>query len=196
VNQPQQPLVLASTSRYRRQLLSRLKLQFEVAKPHCDETPLAGESPEAMVLRLAVCKARSLAGQFPSHVIIGSDQVANLDGVALGKPGSLKAAVRQLQRQSGRSIVFYTGLCVLDTAQDQVLTDTAIVKVRFRTLTTREIQRYVNAERPLDCAGSFKSEGLGIALFDAIETTDPSALIGLPLIQLAALLRQCGFELP
>lgn len=187
-------LVLASTSRYRRELLARLRLPFDVARPDVDETPRPGEAPAALAARLARAKAEAVAAGGEAWVI-GSDQVAALGDTALGKPGSVEAARAQLRRMSGRSVVFLTGVCLAhgDGRAWQALDTTT---VRFRTLADDEIARYVAAERPLDCAGSFKSEGLGIALFDAIETADPTALVGLPLIATAALLRQAGFALP
>ncbi|HVI26427.1 MAG TPA: Maf family nucleotide pyrophosphatase [Xanthomonadaceae bacterium] len=187
-------LVLASTSRYRRELLERLRLPFDVARPEVDETPLPGEAPAALAARLARAKAEVVAAAGDAWVI-GSDQVAALGDTALGKPGSVEAAQAQLRRMSGRSVAFLTGVCLAhpDGRAWQALDTTT---VRFRTLTDAEIARYVAAERPLDCAGSFKSEGLGIALFEAIETVDPTALVGLPLIATAALLRRAGFALP
>ena len=187
-------LVLASTSRYRRELLERLHLAFDVVRPEVDETPQPGEAPAALARRLAAAKAAAVAGATDAWVI-GSDQVACLDGTPLGKPGSMEAAVDQLHRMSGRAVEFLTAVCVAHRSGHayQALDTTT---VRFRTLDDAAIARYVEAERPLDCAGSFKSEGLGIALFDAIETTDPTALIGLPLIATARLLRQAGFALP
>lgn len=187
-------LILASTSRYRRELLERLRLPFDVARPEVDETPQAGEAPAALARRLAGAKAAAVAGASDAWVI-GSDQVACLDGLPLGKPGSMERAVDQLHRMSGQPVEFLTAVCVAHRSGHayQAL-DTTIV--RFRTLDDAAIARYVEAEQPLDCAGSFKSEGLGIALFDAIETVDPTALIGLPLIATARLLRQAGFSLP
>ena len=187
-------LILASTSRYRRELLERLRLPFDVARPEVDETPLPDETPAALARRLAAAKAAAVAGATDAWVI-GSDQVACLDGAPLGKPGSMEGAVEQLRRMSGRPVEFLTAVCVAHCSGRayQALDTTT---VRFRTLDDDAIARYVEAERPLDCAGSFKSEGLGIALFDAIETVDPTALIGLPLIATARLLRQAGFVLP
>lgn len=188
-------LILASTSRYRRELLTRLRLPFETARPETDETPLEGETPSALALRLAEAKARAIATQRPDACIIGSDQVAELDGRPLGKPGDRAGAIAQLGDMSGREVRFRTGLCVVtpDGAAHGVLDTTT---VRFRTLASSEIERYVDAEQPFDCAGSFKSEGLGIGLFDAIESTDPTALIGLPMIATARLLRQAGYQVP
>ena len=187
-------LVLASTSPYRRELLERLRLPFDVARPEVDETPRTGEHPAALARRLAAAKAAAIAGGTDAWVI-GSDQVACLDGLALGKPGSVDGAHDQLRRMSGRPIEFLTAVCVAHRS-GHAYQATDITTVRFRALDDPTIARYVEAERPLDCAGSFKSEGLGIALFDAIETTDPTALVGLPLIATARLLRQAGFTLP
>lgn len=189
------PLILASTSVYRRDLLSRLRLPFETAGPETDETPLPGETPTQVALRLSEAKARAVATALPGACVIGSDQVAELDGHSLGKPGDRAAAIRQLTGMSGREVLFRTGLCVVtpDGAAHALLDTTT---VRFRVLSDAEIQRYVDAEQPYDCAGSFKSEGLGIGLFDAIESSDPTALIGLPMIATARLLRQAGYQVP
>jgi len=149
-----------------------------------------------MVLRLSEQKARSLTNQYPGSVIIGSDQVADLDGEAIGKPGSSEAAIAQLRQLSGREVIFRTGLSVVSAEQHLSLTDTVISRVHFRNLSSAEISRYVAADQPFDCAGSIKSEGLGITLFSAIESSDPTALIGLPLIRLSELLRHAGIELP
>lgn len=188
------PLVLASTSRYRRELLERLRLPFEVARPEVDESPLPGETPEALAVRLAEAKARAIAGARPGTWVIGSDQVADLDGAALGKAGTRERAIAQLRAMSGRAVAFRTAVCVVRDDVAFAALDTTTV--RFRDLSLAEIERYVDAEQPLDCAGSFKSEGLGIALFEAIETRDPSALVGLPLVATAGLLRRAGFALP
>jgi septum formation protein len=187
-------LVLASTSRYRRELLERLRLPFDVARPDVDETPQPGEHPSALARRLAAAKAAAVAGATDAWVI-GSDQVACLDGAPLGKPGTADAAIAQLRGMSGRAVEFLTAVCVAHRSGHayQALDTTT---VRFRTLDDATIARYVAAEQPFDCAGSFKSEGLGITLFDAIETVDPTALVGLPLIATARLLRQAGFILP
>lgn len=187
-------LVLASTSRYRRELLERLRLDFEVARPDVDETPRPGESPPALATRLATAKAAAIAGQRPGDWIIGSDQVAELDGRPLGKSGGRAAAIAQLRAMSSRAVTFHTAVCLMrgDEAFDAIDATT----VQFRALADGEIARYVDAEQPFDCAGSFKSEGLGIVLFDAIETMDPTALVGLPMIATARLLRQAGFALP
>ncbi|KGM57537.1 septum formation inhibitor Maf [Lysobacter arseniciresistens ZS79] len=187
-------LVLASTSPYRRELLARLGIAFDTARPEVDETPLPGESPTDLACRLAVAKAAAVAAGGDAWVI-GSDQVAELDGRALGKPGSRERAIGQLQSMSGRAVEFRTGVCVAGgDGVPRFSLDTTVV--RFRTLGDDEIARYVDAEQPFDCAGSFKSEGLGITLFEAIETRDPTALVGLPLIETARLLRAAGFTLP
>ncbi|MEI2454628.1 MULTISPECIES: Maf family protein [Lysobacter] len=189
------PLILASTSIYRRELLGRLGLAFDTARPHTDETPRPGETPAALAARLATAKAGAVAAQQPQAWVIGSDQVAEFDGRPIGKPGGRDGALAQLQAMSGREVRFLTGLCVLRHGQAP-LTALDVTTVRFRELNAAEIARYVDAEQPYDCAGSFKSEGLGIALFEAIESSDPTALIGLPLIATARLLRQAGYALP
>jgi len=188
-------LLLASTSPYRRELLSRLRIPFDVARPEVDETPSPGELPLALAQRLAAAKAATIAMREGNAWVIGSDQVAELDGQPLGKPGGRDQALDQLAAMSGRSVAFRTALCVMhrDLGRFDAV-DTTVV--RFRSLAGDEIARYVDAEQPFDCAGSFKSEGLGIALFEAIETTDPTALVGLPLIATARLLRLAGFALP
>lgn len=185
-------LVLASSSRYRQALLGKLGLPFTAASPDIDESPLPGETPRALVERLAAAKARALTTRFPHHLIIGSDQVACLDERILGKPGTGAAACEQLRLASGRSVEFLTGLCLLDSASGVEHTLTEPFQVHFRTLTETQIARYVEREQPLDCAGSFKSEGLGIALFERLEGNDPNSLIGLPLISLISLLEQAG----
>ena len=188
-------VVLGSTSRYRRELLSRLRLPFEVAAPEVDETPQAGEAPQALARRLALAKAHAVAARHPQAAVIGSDQVADLDGEPLGKPGTHERAVQQLRRMRGRTVVFQTALAVVcrDTGFEQI--DLAPVRVRFRDLSDAEIEAYLRAEQPYDCAGSAKSEGLGIALLDAIESDDPTALVGLPLIRTCRMLRAAGVEL-
>jgi septum formation protein len=186
-------LILASTSAYRRALLERLGLPFSVARPGTDETPLPGEPPQALAERLALAKAEAVLGSAADDTwVIGSDQVAELDGRPLGKPGSHAAAVAQLQSMSGREVRFLTALCLAgpDGRRLQALD---ITTVRFRKLCDDEIERYIAREQPLDCAGSFKSEGLGIALFEEIDNRDPTALIGLPMIATARLLREAGF---
>ena len=188
------PLILASTSRYRRELLERLHLPFSVQAPHTDETPRAGEAPAALALRLALAKAQTVAQQDPDAWVIGSDQVADLDGEPIGKPGDLARAAAQLARLSGRSVVFQTGLALVHARGNWQRSLLVPVRVRFRPLTETAIARYLALEPAVDCAGSAKSEGLGIALLDAIESDDPTALIGLPLIALTRLLREAGLD--
>lgn len=189
-------LVLASTSPYRRILLERLGLAFTVARPEVDESPRPNESPQSLAERLALAKAEAvLADQDDGRWVIGSDQVAELDGRPLGKPGSHAGAVAQLKSMSGREVRFLTAVC-LAGPHARRLQSLDITTVRFRSLGNDEIERYVVREQPLDCAGSFKCEGLGIALFNEIENRDPTALIGLPLIATARLLREAGFRLP
>ncbi|BDT66215.1 7-methyl-GTP pyrophosphatase [Comamonadaceae bacterium OS-1] len=192
---PPRALVLGSTSRYRNELLQRLRIPFEVAAPDVDETPLAGESPRDLALRLSLAKARAVAARFPQAVVIGSDQVADLHGEPLGKPGNHANAVAQLRRMRGHTVVFQTALSVvcLDTGFAQ--SALAPVQVRFRELSDAEIETYLRAEQPYDCAGSAKSEGLGISLLDSIDSDDPTALIGLPLIRTCQLLRAAGVVL-
>ena len=187
-------LILASTSPYRRELLARLRIPFETARPETDETARPGEAPAELARRLSAAKALAVARVNPTAWVIGSDQVAELDGRALGKPGGRAEAIDQLKAMSGRSVDFRTGLCLCGGGQEQVALDTTTV--RFRILAEPEITRYVDAERPFDCAGSFKCEGLGISLFEAIESHDPTALVGLPLIATARLLREAGFPVP
>ena len=189
-------IVLASTSRYRADLLRRLLADFEQAAPYTDETPQAGEAPAARALRLAVAKATAVADGLDDALVIGSDQVAALDGAILRKPGSVEAAREQLGASSGRVVHFHTALCLLDTRHGRSQTHVDDTRVRFRELESAEIERYVTRELPLDCAGSFKCEGLGISLFEEIDNRDPSALIGLPLIALARMLRQAGVAVP
>lgn len=189
-------LVLASTSPYRRELLNRLGLRFDVARPEVDETPLANESPMTQAQRLADAKARSVGERLHQAWVIGSDQVAELNGQALGKPGSFERAADQLAAASGRRVQFHTAVSVYRHADRRSLHFTDLTVVQFRNLSNAEIERYLHAEQPYDCAGSFKAEGLGICLFDAIDSRDPTALVGLPLIALAQALRQAGFSLP
>jgi septum formation protein len=189
------PLILGSTSRYRRELLERLHLPFEVQAPQVDETPLPGEPPETLARRLALAKARAVAARHPQAVVIGSDQVADLAGEPLGKPGTHARAVEQLQRMRGRTVIFQTALSVVCQASGFEMSDLAAVQVRFRALTDAEIETYLRLEEPYDCAGSAKSEGLGIALLESIDNDDPTALIGLPLIRTASLLRAAGLPL-
>jgi septum formation protein len=191
-----QPLVLASTSRYRRELLARLGVPFAVAAPRADETPLADEAPRDTALRLAEAKARSVAADWPRALVVGSDQVADCDGLPVGKPGDFAAAVRMLGSLSGRRVVFHTGLALLDAASGECRSALVDVASTFRRLDAREIDAYLRREAPFDCAGAVKAEGLGIALFEAIESEDPTALIGLPLIRLAQMLREAGVAIP
>jgi septum formation protein len=187
-------LILASTSRYRAELLRKLGLSFTTRAPGVDEAGLAGESPTALVTRLAQAKARAVALDAGEALIIGSDQVAVCGDRILGKPGTDLAARAQLAALSGRSVDFLTSLCLLDTRTDQIQLTVVTTRVQFRHLNATEIANYISREQPLDCAGSFKSEGLGIALFEAIEGPDPNALIGLPLIELCRMLRNAGVD--
>lgn len=187
-------LILASTSRYRRELLERLRLPFELRSPDVDETPLPGERPAALAQRLALAKAQAVAKAFPDAVVIGSDQVADLDGEPIGKPGTHARAVAQLRAMRGRSVVFQTAVAVVRASTGYVGTALAPVTVRFRALGDAEIEHYLRTEQPYDCAGSAKCETLGIALLDAIESDDPTALVGLPLIRTSALLRAAGID--
>lgn len=189
---PSRAIVLGSTSPYRRELLSRLRLPFTVEPPQVDETPAPGETPLALARRLAAAKAAAVARLHPDAVVIGSDQVADLDGEPLGKPGTHANAVAQLRRMSGRTVVFQTALTVLCEATGFAQHDIAPVRVRFRALDEAEIEAYLRAEQPYDCAGSARSEGLGVALLDAIESDDPTALVGLPLIRTCRMLRAAG----
>ena len=191
-------LVLASTSRYRRELLARLTPNFRCVAPDVEENPLANESPAALANRLAIAKAQAVAAKNPGAIVIGSDQTADLDGQPLGKPHSVENARAQLATCSGRAVTFHTGICVIDarTASPRILSAQDTTRVHFRELDADTIARYVEHERPLDCAGSFKCEGLGIALFDCIESNDPTTLIGLPLIALCKLLRELGIAIP
>lgn len=193
---PAPALILASTSPYRRELLARLGLPFETQAPAVDETPLPGEAPRELALRLARAKARDVARHHPQALVIGSDQVADLHGQPLGKPGSHERARAQLSRMSGQTVLFHTAVSLACAARGLLQTELATVRVRFRELDAASIERYLRAEQPYDCAGSAKSEGLGITLLAAIESDDPTALIGLPLIRTAALLRAAGLALP
>lgn len=185
-------LILASTSRYRQELLARLRLPFDAKAPHVDEAALPGEAPAALAERLALAKARAVAAQHPGAIVIGSDQVADLAGEAMGKPGTHDAAAAQLRRMSGREVVFQTAVAVV--APGIAAIERAEVRVRVRELSDAAIEAYLRADTPYDCAGSAKVESLGIALLDAVESDDPTALIGLPLIRTCALLRRAGLE--
>jgi septum formation protein len=185
---------LASTSVYRRELLSRLRLPFNVVASHVDETPQPGESPQRLACRLALAKAQSVAQLHPQAVVIGSDQVADLDGTALGKPGTHDRAVMQLQAMRGKTVVFQTAVAVVCLEGGFAQTELAQVKVKFRHLSDSQIEAYLDAEQPYDCAGSAKSEGLGIALLERIDNDDPTALIGLPLIRTCQMLEAAGIR--
>jgi septum formation protein len=193
---PQQTLVLASTSPFRKALLQRLDLVFETLSPQVDETALQGEPAETMVKRLSEAKARAGAKQYPNALIIGSDQVAVCDGDVLGKPGNHENARRQLARLAGHRVSFLTGLCLYDASTDTTRLDLVPYHVTFRGLTDQQIERYLRAEQPYNCAGSFKSEGLGISLFESMQGEDPNALIGLPLIRLVSWLNEAGIAVP
>ena len=188
-------LILASSSRYRQELLAKLGLPFAAAAPAIDESARPGETPTALSRRLAEEKARALAERFPAHLIIGSDQVAMLDGVQFGKPGNAERTASQLRAASGKTVEFFTSVCVLDSAKGLARTDIDQTLAHFRTLTDAQIEGYVEKERPFDCAGGFKSEGLGIALLERLETADPNALVGLPLIRLVGLLEKFGVDI-
>lgn len=188
----QRQLLLGSTSPYRRELLARLRIPFEVAAPEVDETAYPSETPKQLACRLAMAKARAVAARFPSHVVIGSDQVADLDGLALGKPGDHARAVLQLQQMRGQTVVFQTAVAVVCRDSGFAQMDLAQVQVKFRDLSDAQIEAYLLAEMPYDCAGSAKSEGLGIALLERIDNDDPSALVGLPLIRTCRMLEAAG----
>ncbi|AEF44974.1 Septum formation protein Maf [Serratia sp. AS12] len=189
-----QRLLLASTSSYRKMLLEKLHLPFICAAPQVDETPMAGESAEALVLRLATAKAQALAAAYPEHLIIGSDQVCVIEGKITGKPHTEENACAQLRQASGQKVTFYTGLALYNSRSKHLQVLCEPFHVHFRTLSEAEISAYVRLEQPLNCAGSFKSEGLGIALFDKLEGRDPNALIGMPLIALLEMLRAEGIN--
>ncbi|MCK5092800.1 MAG: septum formation inhibitor Maf [Gammaproteobacteria bacterium] len=188
-------IILGSTSPYRKELLQRFDLAFESAAPDIDESRLAGETPQALVARLAEQKARAVAESYTDALVIGSDQVAVLNNEVLGKPGNHEKAVVQLEKASGETVAFYTGLCLYNTSSKNLQVDVIPFNVIFRKLTRDQIENYLKAEQPYDCAGSFKSEGLGVALFERMEGEDPSALIGLPLIRLCRMLEQEGVKI-
>lgn len=191
-------LILASSSRYRRELLERLRIPFDVAVPAIDETPLAGESPATTALRLAQAKARAVAASLAPHeaaLVIGSDQVATFDDRQIGKPGNHVNALAQLQAMRGREVLFHSALCLFDSRDGTAQTLDVVTRVRFRDLPDAALDAYLHAETPYDVAGSAKSEGLGIALLDAIESDDPTALVGLPLIALTRMLLAAGYPL-
>ncbi|SAL46763.1 Maf-like protein [Caballeronia telluris] len=192
---PPPRLVLASSSRYRRELLDRLRVPFDVIVPDIDETPLDGETPEATALRLSLAKARAAAVKAPGALVIGSDQVATFDGRQIGKPGTHENAVAQLRAMRGKNVAFHSALCLFDSRSGGAQSADVVTRVQFRALSDAEIEAYLLAETPYDCAGSAKSEGLGIALLDAIDSNDPTALVGLPLIELSRMLRAAGFPL-
>lgn len=196
INKQQQTLVLASTSPFRKALLQRLGLVFETLSPQVDETALPGESAAAMVKRLSEAKARAGAKPYPEALIIGSDQVAVCAGDVLGKPGNYENARRQLARLAGQRVSFLTGLCLYDAAVGRAKLDLVSYHVSFRRLTEQQIDRYLRTEQPYNCAGSFKSEGLGISLFESMQGEDPNALIGLPLIRLVSWLNEAGIAVP
>ena len=189
-------LILASSSRYRKELLSRLHMPFETATPDIDETPVDGEEPEETALRLAKEKARAIASIFPNALVIGSDQVATLDGEHIGKPGTHDNALQQLKKMRGRKVVFHTALCLWDGRAtgpaDQAQIENVKTFVSFRDLSDHELDAYLRIEQPYDCAGSAKNEGLGIAIIERMESTDPTALTGLPMIALCSMLRRAG----
>lgn len=186
-------LILASSSPYRQQLLKKLYLSAEIMPPNIDERAYPNEHPEALARRLSEAKATAVA-QRANGIIIASDQVASVDGHILGKPGNARRAIEQLSLCAGKDVTFFTGLCVYNTRSNHLQVDVVPFSVKFRALTHREIERYVEREQPFDCAGSFKSEGLGICLFESLTGDDPNALIGLPLIRLCAMLRQEGIN--
>ncbi len=188
-------LILGSTSRYRRELLSRLAVPFDVVSPDVDETPQPGEAPADLALRLALAKARAVATNFPRAVVIGSDQVADLHGLPLGKPGTHERAVAQLRQMRGQTVVFQTAVAVVCVDSGFEQAELAAVRVQFRALSDAEIENYLRTEQPYDCAGSAKSEGLGIALLEAIHSDDPTALVGLPLIRTCRMIRAAGITL-
>lgn len=192
---PARPLILGSSSRYRHELLSRLAIPFEVVSPEVDETPQPGEAPAALALRLALAKARAVAANFPGAVVIGSDQVADLNGRPLGKPGTHERAVAQLRQMRGQTVIFQTAVAVVCAESGFEQAELAAVEVQFRELGDEDIENYLRTEQPYDCAGSAKSEGLGIALLEAIHSDDPTTLVGLPLIRTCRMLRAAGIRL-
>ena len=194
---PQRPLILGSTSRYRKELVERLNIPFTTHSPEADETPLPGEAPGALAMRLAIAKAHAVAEQFPDAIVIGSDQVSDLNGQPMGKPGTHERAVEMLRAMCGQTVMFHTAVAVVCKATGFEQSDVAVIKTVFRSdLTDDAIERYLRAEQPYDCAGSAKSEGLGISLLDAIHSDDPTALIGLPMIRTCRMVRAAGIQLP
>jgi septum formation protein len=188
-------LILGSTSAYRRELLSRLHIPFKAVSPEVDETARPTEAPRALAERLALAKAKAVAAQFPQAVVIGSDQVADLNGLSLGKPGTHDKAVAQLRQMRGQTVIFQTAVAVVCLGSGFEQRGLSAVRVKFRDLTDEEIENYLQLEKPYDCAGSAKSEGLGICLLDSIDSDDPTALIGLPLIRTCQMIRAAGIEL-
>jgi len=194
---PQRPLILGSTSRYRRELVERLNLPFITVSPDVDETPLPGEAPGALALRLALAKAHAVAALHPEAIVIGSDQVSDLHGQPMGKPGTHERAVEMLRAMRGQTVMFHTAVAVVCQATGFAQSDVAVIRTVFRSdLSDDAIERYLRAEQPYDCAGSAKSEGLGISLLDAIHSDDPTALIGLPMIRTCRMVRAAGIALP
>lgn len=189
------PLILGSTSRYRHELLQRLRIPFDVVAPDVDESPLPGEAPRETAERLALVKARAVARVFPRAVVIGADQVANLNGLPLGKPGTHERAIMQLRQMQGQTVVFQTAVAVVCLESGFEQSSLAAVRVKFRQLTDSEIENYLRAEQPYDCAGSARSEGLGIALLESIDSDDPTALVGLPLIRTCKMIQAAGIAL-
>ena len=189
-----QRLILASSSLYRRQILQKLGIEFEWTSPDIDETPHPRETPEQLVQRLAESKARAVSATHPNHLIIGSDQVATLQGQIIGKPGSHAAALAQLESFSGKTVLFLTGLCLLNSATGKAQLTVEEYSVKFRALSSTQLNNYLDKEQPYDCAGSFKSEGLGICLFDKLSGDDPNTLVGLPLIVLTEMLAKEGVD--
>ena len=194
---PQRPLILGSTSRYRRELVERLNLPFTTVSPEVDETPLPGEAPGALALRLALAKAHAVAALHPEAIVIGSDQVSDLNGQPMGKPGTHERAVEMLRAMRGQTVMFHTAVAVVCQATGFAQSDVAVIRTVFRSDRSDDaIERYLRAEQPYDCAGSAKSEGLGISLLDAIHSDDPTALIGLPMIRTCRMARAAGIALP
>ena len=194
---PQRPLILGSTSRYRRELVERLHTPFTCVAPDVDEAPMPGEAPGALALRLALAKAHAVAALHPEAIVIGSDQVSDLNGQPMGKPGTHERAVEMLRAMRGQTVMFHTAVAVVCMATGFVQSDVAVIRTVFRSdLSEDAIERYLRAEQPYDCAGSAKSEGLGISLLDAIHSDDPTALIGLPMIRTCRMVRAAGIELP
>lgn len=194
MNELPAPLILASTSPFRHELLARLNLTFQTCKPEVDETPLAGETAEKLVERLAIAKAKDAKNHFDTGLVIGSDQVCVIDGKILGKPGNYENAIEQLQNASGKTVRFMTGLCLYDIEQDRIQSLVEPFDVIFRQLDIQQIEHYLKTEQPYQCAGSFKSEGLGITLFEKLDGDDPNSLIGLPMIQLVTLFKNWGID--